>query len=56
MKTITLSVLILSITERFEMLQTLVKKLESNCKFEDVEILVLLDNRKQTITEKKINY
>lgn len=53
MKNITLSVLILSITERFEMLQTLVKKLESNCKFDDVEILVLLDNRKQTITEKR---
>lgn len=48
-----LSVLILSITERLNLLSDLLTKLESICPYDDVELLVLLDNRKQTITEKR---
>ena len=48
-----LSVLILSITERLNLLNSLLSKLESICPYDDVEILVLLDNRKQTIVEKR---
>lgn len=48
-----LSVLILSITERLNLLNTLITHLESICPYDTVEILVLLDNRKQSITEKR---
>jgi glycosyltransferase involved in cell wall biosynthesis len=52
-KKTSLSVLILSLTERLDMASTLFKKLEKLCPFDDVEILILMDNRKQTITEKR---
>jgi|LakMenEpi03Aug12_release.lakeMendotaPanAssembly.Ray.scaffolds.fasta_scaffold728526_2 hypothetical protein len=52
-KKISLSVLILSLTERMDLASNLFKKLEKLCKFDDVEILILMDNRKQTITEKR---
>lgn len=47
------SVLILSITERLNLLNSLLTKLELICPYDDVELLVLLDNRKQSITEKR---
>jgi len=52
-KKTSLSVLILSLTERLDMASILFKKLEKLCSFDDVEILILMDNRKQTITEKR---
>ena len=54
-KKICLSVLILSITERLDMANSLFKKLDNLCQFVDVEILILTDNRKRSITEKRNN-
>lgn len=54
-KQISLSVLILSLTERLDLASQLFKKLDSLCKYDDVEILILTDNRKKTITEKRNN-
>lgn len=54
-KNITLSILILSLTERLDLANQLFKKLDSLCKYDDVEILILTDNRKKTITEKRNN-
>jgi len=52
-KNICLSVLILSITERLDLANKLFKKLDSLCSYGDVEILILTDNRKKSITEKR---
>ena len=54
-KQISLSVLILSLTERLDLSGKLLKKLDTLCKYDDVEILVLTDNRKKSITEKRNN-
>jgi glycosyltransferase involved in cell wall biosynthesis len=47
------SVLILSVIERIDMASKLFKKLESICKFDNVEILILMDNRKLSIPDKR---
>lgn len=56
MKNINLSLLILSITERLNTANKLFNKLDKLASlYNDVEILILTDNRKKTITEKRNN-
>lgn len=50
---IKLSILILSIPSRFEKLQKLIQKLESQIRDDDVEILSLVDNKSFHIYEKR---